>query len=64
MKKWYGVETRIFDYDKITQKLIGPKEAEKKPKMSYKDTALCDIYMDWFGSESRAKKFIEGKINK
>lgn len=53
MKMYYGVKSQFFDDGSVNAVLI-TQESNKKPKNSYQNSSLCDIYIDWFRTRKEA----------
>lgn len=59
MKTWYCVTSSFDDRGRATAGITDAKQAEEKPESSYTPARNKDIYIDWFGSEAEARKFVE-----
>lgn len=58
MKTWYCVTTSYDDKGRVTAGIVNIREANRKPKNSYKSTLRKDIYIDWFDGLDAAQQYV------
>lgn len=57
--KFYGVTTKFYDNGGI-KSFMYDIEAERKPKSTFKETKICDVYNDFFfETYEEAKEFVD-----
>ena len=57
--KWYCVTSSVDNRGYITAAITGSIESETRPKNTYEETRLRDIYKDWFPTRQEAEEFVE-----
>lgn len=57
-KTYYCVVTTINNNGRISANIVDKKQAEEQPKGTYKSTKAADIYIDWYDTETAAKKAV------
>lgn len=60
--KYYKVTSLFFDNGK-TAAYIEEIEAEKAPKATFESGRKCDIYQDYFGTETEALQYMQDTLN-
>ena len=58
MKNYYCVTSSYDNKGHVVANITDIKEAARKPRRGFASTKDKDIYIDWFGSEKEAEKFV------
>ena len=58
-KTYYCVVTTINNNGRVSAHIVDKKQAEEQPKSTHKSTRTADVYVDWYDTETAAKKAVE-----
>lgn len=56
--KFYGATTKFYD-NGMVKAFMYDIEADEKPKSTFKETKICDVYNDFFETYEEAKEYID-----